>query len=444
MAVLLGMLGNWRAALIVTAAIPLSFLFALTGMWRGNISGNLMSLGAVDFGLIIDGAVVMVENIVRQLGERQKHLGRPLNAAERMQTVASASKQVASPMFFGVAIITIVYVPILALTGVEGKMFHPMAITVMLALGGALVLAITLMPVLCSYLLTGHVSEEDNAVVRLIKALYAPSLRLALSQPWLLAAATIVWTTLAVLAFLRLGAEFVPKLDEGSHTVMVYRTNSMNLEASLAMELATEKLLLEIPEVERVFCRLGTSEVATDPMPPSQNDLYIFYKPRSQWRKENGRPIEKAELASLIETEVQKRFPAQTFLFAQPIEMRFNELLEGVPLRPIAQDRRIRLRRHGRLGGAAQVVARRDSGRRRSGIRGPRPGARARNPPGSPSHAALQHPCRRRQPRHRHRAGRPDRRRGLRGRPAPRHRRPPPRRFARPAGRNSEAARARR
>ncbi|HRT10049.1 MAG TPA: CusA/CzcA family heavy metal efflux RND transporter [Candidatus Paceibacterota bacterium] len=328
--VLLIMLGNWRAALIVASAIPLSFLWALTGMVRLGISGNLMSLGAIDFGLIIDGAVVMVENIVRQLGERQKHLGRTLTVAERMHTVAAASKQVANPMFFGVLIITIVYVPILALTGIEGKMFHPMAITVMLALGGALVLALTLMPVLCSYLLTGSIREGDNALVHAIKRLYQPSLRLVLAKPWLIALSTVIWVTLSVLAFLRLGAEFVPKLDEGSHTVMVYRTNSMNLEASLAMELATEKLLLRIPEVERVFCRLGTSEVATDPMPPSQNDLYIFYKPRDQWRKINGRRITKAELAALIEAEVRREFPDQSFLFAQPIEMRFNELLEGV------------------------------------------------------------------------------------------------------------------
>ncbi|MCW5552046.1 MAG: efflux RND transporter permease subunit [Verrucomicrobiae bacterium] len=328
--VLFGMLGNWRAALIVAAAIPLSFLWALTGMVRLGISGNLMSLGAVDFGLIIDGAVVMVENIVRQLGEKQKHLGRRLTVAERVHTVAAASKQVANPMFFGVLIITIVYIPILALTGIEGKMFHPMAITVMLALGGALVLALTLMPVLCSYLLGGHIREGDNLLVRLLKRAYEPALRLVLAKPWLIVVSTIIWTTLSVLAFRQLGAEFVPKLDEGSHTVMVYRTNSMNLDASLAMELATEKLLLTIPEVDRVFCRLGTSEVATDPMPPSQNDLYIFYKPRAEWRKVNGRRITKDDLAAIIEEEVQKQFPKQSFLFAQPIEMRFNELLEGV------------------------------------------------------------------------------------------------------------------
>lgn len=328
--VLLLMLGNWRAALIVAAAIPLSFLFAVLGMWHYGVSGNLMSLGAIDFGLIIDGAVVMVENIVRRLGERQHELGRPLKPLERLETVAAASKQVANPMFFGVLIITMVYIPILALTGIEGKMFHPMAITVMLALGGALAMSLTLMPVLCSYVLRGRVSEKDNILVQLIKKAYAPSLDLALSKPLLLAVSTVIWVGISAYAFTRLGAEFVPKLDEGSHTVMVYRTNSMNLDASLAMEIATEQILLKIPEVDRVFCRLGTSEVATDPMPPSQNDLYIFYKPKSQWRTINGKPIAKAELAELIESEVKSKLPDQTMLFAQPIEMRFNELLEGV------------------------------------------------------------------------------------------------------------------
>ncbi len=182
--VLLLLLGNWRAALIVACAIPLAFLFAITGMARFGISGNLMSLGAIDFGLIIDGAVVMVENIVRQLGQRQHQLGRALTAEERSHVVLAASKQVGSPMFFGVVIITVVYIPILALTGIEGKMFHPMALTVMLALGGALVLALTLMPVLCSFLLRGKISEGDNAIIRFAKRLYEPTLNLAVASAW--------------------------------------------------------------------------------------------------------------------------------------------------------------------------------------------------------------------------------------------------------------------
>src|SRR5436190_4611145 len=181
---LLMLLGNWRAALIVAAAIPLSFLFALIGMSRFGISGNLMSLGAIDFGLIMDGAVVIVENIVRQLGQKQHQLGRPLTVQERIPTVLAASKQVSSPMFFGVVIITVVYMPILALTGIEGKMFHPMALTVMLALGGALVLALTLMPVLCSFLLRGRIREGDNAFIQLTKRLYEPMLNGALRLRW--------------------------------------------------------------------------------------------------------------------------------------------------------------------------------------------------------------------------------------------------------------------
>src|SRR5216117_2533146 len=190
-AVLFTLLGNWRAALIVTAAIPLSFLFALSGMVKLGVSGNLMSLGAVDFGLIIDGAVVIVENVVRQLGIRQHELGGRLTSEERLQVVLAASKQVANPMFFGVVIITIVYVPILALTGIEGKMFHPMALTVMLALAGALVLSLTLMPVLCSFVLRGKVHEGDNRVIRLVKGAYEPTLQLALRLRWIVVMAAV-------------------------------------------------------------------------------------------------------------------------------------------------------------------------------------------------------------------------------------------------------------
>src|SRR5881394_602421 len=191
-ALLFALLGNWRGALIVTMAIPLSFLFALTGMVKLGVSGNLMSLGAVDFGLLIDGAVVIVENVVRQLGVRQHELGRRLTSEERSQIVLAASKQVAHPMFFGVVIITIVYIPILALTGIEGKMFHPMALTVMLALGGALVLALTLMPVLCSFLLGGKIREGDNRVIQFVKRLYAPALDAALRLRWVVVAAALL------------------------------------------------------------------------------------------------------------------------------------------------------------------------------------------------------------------------------------------------------------
>src|SRR6266699_3383815 len=329
-AVLLALLGNWRAALIVALAIPLSFLFALTGMERFGISGNLMSLGAIDFGLIIDGAVVIVENIVRQLAEKQHHFGRKLTTAERAHVVLAASKQVGSPMFFGVVIITAVYVPILALTGIEGKMFHPMALTVMLALTGALLLTLTLMPVLCSFLLRGHIHEGDNRVMQWVKRLYMPSLNAALRRRWLAVAGAAALLAGSVWLFTRLGAEFVPKLDEGSITSMLYKPVGMSLEEALRTDIEIEnRLLAEFPEITRVFTRIGTSDIATDPMPPNESDVYVFYKPLNEWRKTPGRPRTKAELNEQIGAMLTKMNPDYNILSAQPIEMRFNEMLEG-------------------------------------------------------------------------------------------------------------------
>ena len=328
--VLLLFLGNWRASLIVACAIPLSFLFALTGMRHFGISGNLMSLGAVDFGLIIDGAVVIVENIVRQLGQRQHQLGRPLTAGERSQTVLTASKQVGSPMFFGVLIIAVVYLPVLALTGIEGKMFRPMALTVMLALGGALVLALTLMPALTSLLLRGKISEEDNALLRFAKRLYAPGLAAALRLRWLVVAGCAALFAGSLWLFTHLGAEFVPTLDEGSSTVMLYKPVGLSLEESIRSDLEVERrLLAEFPEVTRIFTRIGTSEVATDPMPVNESDVYITYKPLAEWPKTAGRPTTKAELVTQLGAAIKKINADYSTLFAQPIEMRFNELLEG-------------------------------------------------------------------------------------------------------------------
>lgn len=329
--VLLILLGNWKAALIVAAAIPLSFLFAITGMVHYGISGNLMSLGAVDFGLIIDGAVVMVENIVRRLGERQHRLGRSLNIEERVHTILVASKQISQPMFFGVVIITIVYIPILALTGIEGKMFRPMAFTVMLALGGALVLAVTLMPVLCSFFLGGRITEKDNIIVAFIKKIYRPSLLWAVRNSWVTLVGAVLIFLVSLWKFNQLGAEFVPTLDEGSFTAMVYQPASTSLKTSLKRARRTEAYLTtKIPEVTRTFSRIGTSEVATDPMSPGEYDLYIFYKPQSEWRKENGKTITKERLVELISNELSEEVPEQTYFFAQPIEMRFNEMLEGI------------------------------------------------------------------------------------------------------------------
>ncbi len=329
-AVLLVMLGNWRAALIVALAIPLSMLFAITGMVQARVSGNLMSLGAIDFGLIVDGAVVMVENIIRHLAEKQHQLKRRLTDAERTHEVFLATKEVASPMFFGVLIITMVYFPILALTGIEGKMFRPMAITVIFALMGSLVLALTLMPALCSYFLGGDIREKDSWFVGAAKKAYIPTLAFALRFRWLVVGASAALFVLSALIFNRLGAEFVPQLDEGSFATHMIRTTSIGIDASIDMQKRGEKMLLEkFPEVDYVFSRLGTAEVATDPMGVNVADTYMMFKPRDQWRKINGRRITKDELANLMTEELAKHVPGEAHLFSQPIEMRFNEILEG-------------------------------------------------------------------------------------------------------------------
>ncbi len=330
-AVLLFLLGNWRAALIVAAAIPLALLFAITGMTRFGISGNLMSLGAIDFGLIIDGAVVIVENVVRQLGAKQHQLGRRLTTDERLHAVVAASKQVGTPMFFGVLIIAVVYLPILALSGIEGKMFHPMALTVMLALGGSLVLALTLMPALCSFLLGGRIAERDNLIVRLIKRAYSPTLRWSLQLRWLVVLGAIALFALAIFIFRHLGADFIPKLDEGTFTMMVFRPSSINIDQSIEEQRKTEREIPKrVPEVTHVFSRIGSAEIATDPMPPSDCDFYIYYKPQREWRKLNNRPISKEDLAQIITTEIEALNPGARVMVAQPVEMRFNEMLEGI------------------------------------------------------------------------------------------------------------------
>src|SRR5881296_3949506 len=264
-ALLFALFGNWHAALIVTAAIPLSFLFALSGMLKLGVSGNLMSLGAVDFGLIIDGAVVIVENVVRQLGIRQRELGRSLTSEERLQVVLAASKQVANPIFFGVVIITIVYIPILALTGIEGKMFHPMAMTVILALTGALILAFTLMPVLCSLLLRGRIDEGENFVIRAAKNIYEPLLRVALAARWIVVMAAIAVFAGSLWLFTHLGAEFVPKLDEGSITEVFYKAVGISLDESVRIDIELEKTLPhDLPHITRVFTHACTTHIATD------------------------------------------------------------------------------------------------------------------------------------------------------------------------------------
>jgi len=328
--VLFLMLGNWRAALIVTLAIPLSFLFAITGMAATGMSANLMSLGAIDFGLIIDGAIVMVENIVRHLGEKQLTLGRRLTAAERTSEVLHSAKEVASPMFFGVLIITVVYFPILSLGGIEGKMFVPMALAVIFCLVGALILSLTLMPVLCSFFLGGRIAEKDNILVKACKAIYTPLLDFALCFRWGVVAAAIGLFAAALFTFSRMGAEFIPQLDEGSISLQMIRSTSTGLEASIEMQRKSEKVLREnFPEITTIFSRIGTAEIAMDPMGPNVADTYVMLKPREDWRKVGGHPITKQELIELMHEALNENAPGQALLFTQPIQLRFNEIMAG-------------------------------------------------------------------------------------------------------------------
>ncbi len=323
-------LGNWRAAFIVTLVIPLSMIMAMIGMTHWGLSGNLMSLGAIDFGLIIDGAVVMVENIVRHLGEKQHALGRKLNATERMREVLRSAKEVVNPMFFGVLIITVVYIPILALQGIEGKMFKPMAFVVMLALGSSLVLALTLMPVLCSFLLSGKIQEKDNWLIVLTKKIYTPLLQLGLRFRFLVVLVMLLLLSSSLWIFTRLGAEFIPQLDEGDFAFQLIRSNSVGLSSSLELQKQSEEIIRkEFPEVREVFSRIGTAEVATDPMNPNIADTYLLLHPSEQWREINGVRITKEQLGTMIRKTLLDRVPGQNVLVTQPIQMRFNEIMAG-------------------------------------------------------------------------------------------------------------------
>lgn len=323
--VLLLLLGSVRAALIVSAAIPLSMLFSITGMVQGKVSGNLMSLGAIDFGLIVDGTVVMVENIVRRLGDRQRALGRPLPHDERRALLAEAALEMGRPVTFAVGIIMIVYLPILTLQGIEGKMFRPMAFTVLLALGGALVLTLTLIPALCSLLLRGKLSERKNPLMQFFQWVYAPTLRLALRWRWLTVGIAAALVVAGVWQFTRLGAVFVPELDEGAIDVRPIRLPSISLDQSVAMQKQLDRALMEFPEVDNVFSHLGTAEVATDPMGPDSGDTLVMLKPHHQWPA--------GETKDALVGKIQKRLArlaGMGFSFTQPIQDRFEELIAGV------------------------------------------------------------------------------------------------------------------
>lgn len=325
-AVLLLLLGNWRAALITAAVIPLAMLMTVTGMVESRVSGNLMSLGALDFGLIVDGAVIIVENCLHRLGAHQHMHGTLPQLQERLRIVREATVEVIRPSVFGVLIILIVYVPIFALTGVEGKMFHPMAFTVVTALLAALVLSVTVVPAAVALFVSGRVRGTDNRVMGGLRALYAPVLHRVLRFRWPVVIAAAALVLLAALQATRMGTEFVPSLDEGDMAIHALRIPGTSLSQAVAMQAALEARLDAFPEVSHVFAKLGTAEVATDPMPPNVADTYVMLKPREAW-PDPGRP--KADLVAEIEAAA-RAIPGNNYEFTQPIQMRFNELLAGV------------------------------------------------------------------------------------------------------------------
>ncbi|MDZ4054435.1 MAG: CusA/CzcA family heavy metal efflux RND transporter, partial [Phenylobacterium sp.] len=320
------LLGNVRAALIAVLIIPISFLMTAIGMNTLGVSGNLMSLGALDFGLIVDGAVIIIENCIRRFGDRQHALGRLLTQEERFDLTASATAEVIKPSLFGVAIIAAVYLPVFALTGIEGKMFHPMAFTVVLALTAAMLLSLTFVPAAVAVFLGGKVQEKESRALQAVRRAYAPALDWALRFriPVVAGAAGLV-VVFGLLAT-RLGSEFIPSLDEGDIALHALRIPGTSLGQAVTMQATLEARIKQFPEVARVFGKLGTAEVATDPMPPSVADTFIMLKPREQWPDPRKT---KAALVAEIEAAV-KQLPGNNYEFTQPIQMRMNELISGV------------------------------------------------------------------------------------------------------------------
>jgi heavy metal efflux system protein len=318
-------LGNIRAAIITALVIPLSMLFTITGMVTNKVSGNLLSLGALDFGLIVDGAVIIVENCVRRLAERQHQAGRLLTRSERFEVVFSASKEVRKATMFGELIIMIVYLPVLTLVGVEGKMFRPMAFTVIAALFGAMILSVTFVPATVAMMLRGKISEKENPIVRFVRLRYEPALEWVLHRRKRVVAIGAALVAASLLLATTMGSEFLPSLDEGDLLVHALRIPGTSLTQAVELQHTLEKRLVQFPEVKEVFAKIGTAEIATDPMPPSVADVYVMMKPRSEWPTSRS----KAEVIAGIEKELRK-LPGNNYEFIQPIQMRFNELIAGV------------------------------------------------------------------------------------------------------------------
>ncbi|PXA94567.1 CusA/CzcA family heavy metal efflux RND transporter [Nostoc sp. 3335mG] len=324
--VLFALLGNFRAAVIAALVIPITMMLAGFGMLQAGVSANLMSLGALDFGLIVDGAVIIVENALRRIGERQHDSGAPLTRQERLDTIAAAAREMVRPSVYGQAIIILVYVPLLMLGGVEGKTFAPMALTVILALAAAFLLSISFVPAAIAAWLTGPVEEKEGRIVRWLKRGYAPELERALARPRLAIGGAVAGVAAAALLFTTLGQEFLPQLDEGDLTVQLLRVPGTSIEQSQKMQAQVERRLSTLPEVRFVFSKTGTAELASDPMPPNISDTFVVMKPRAEWP--NPR-LAKAELVERVERALAG-LPGQAFEISQPIQMRFNELIAGV------------------------------------------------------------------------------------------------------------------
>jgi cobalt-zinc-cadmium resistance protein CzcA len=324
--VLFLLLGNVRAALLTAAVIPLALLMTITGMVQSGVTANLMSLGALDFGLIVDGAVIIVENCLRRLSLAVTHEDHELSLSERLRIVFEATREVMRPALFGVFIITAVYLPILALTGVEGKMFHPMAITVIIALLSAMVLALTFVPAGVAFLFRKPVPEKHNVIVRAANSAYEPLIGLALRSRWPVVGAAVLLTLFCGWLVTRLGTEFIPNLDEGDIAMHALRIPGTSLTQAIHQQQLLEARVKELPEVERVFAKIGTAEVATEAAPPSVADNFIILKPRDQWPDPEK---SKAQFVSELAEHVSQ-IPGNRYEFLQPIQMRFNELIAGV------------------------------------------------------------------------------------------------------------------
>ncbi|RMP81126.1 CusA/CzcA family heavy metal efflux RND transporter [Pseudomonas syringae] len=320
-------LGNIRAALITAMVIPLAMLFTFTGMFTNKVSANLMSLGALDFGIIVDGAVVIVENAIRRLAHAQKKYGRMLTRSERFHEVFAAAREARRPLIFGQLIIMVVYLPIFALTGVEGKMFHPMAFTVVIALLGAMILSVTFVPAAIAMFVTGKVKEEEGFVMRTARHRYAPILSWVLGHRSIAFGMALVLIVLSGFTASRMGSEFIPSLSEGDFALQALRVPGTSLTQSVDMQQRLEKAIIDkVPEVQRVFARTGTAEIAADPMPPNISDSYVMLKPQREW------PDPDKSRETLI-ADLQKAaasVPGSNYELSQPIQLRFNELVSGV------------------------------------------------------------------------------------------------------------------